>query len=840
MSRPERAQMPSASDPVQQFRDAMAARDLIAPADLIADGTIHRCDTNDGPRGRGDGSYVLHLDGIAAGGFENWRDGRGWENWRADSDRSMTPEEREAFRVQIEMQTRARDADKVQRQDEARDRAARIWEDASSVGGHDYLTRKGVALCDGRISRDSVVIPLRDGLGVLRSLQFIKPDGTKRFLSGGRIDGCYFAIGQPSGVICIVEGFATGASVHAATGHAVAVAFNAGNLLPVARALREKYPADELILCADDDYLTEGNPGITKAKEAAQVVGGRLALPCFGDDRPDKATDFNDMAAHLGIDAVISAINAASRPDTEFAPSPQPPPDPEGEAGRRSQASTLVAFVEARATLFHDENGTVYAQDRTTMETRRLDGRQFRDWLVAHFYEAEAASPRDQALREALATLSGLGRHRGEVREVHIRIACADGAYYLDLAEDGKNRAVRIAAGGWEVIADPPVLFIRPETMRPLPLPVRGGRVDDLWKLVNVPENARLVVLAWLCECLRPDTPFPLLELLGEQGSAKSTTQTILRRLIDPNACDLRAAPKVTEDVFVSAGANWLVSYENISHLPAPMQDALCVLSTGGGYSKRKLYSDADESVITVKRPVILNGISAAVTAQDLIDRTMSIETPIIVERTESTEISKRFAETHGALLGALLDVMAMSLARLPHVRLDPKDRPRLAEFARLGMAVAEAVGRPGTDFLEQFMASRQEAIARTIDASPVATAVVAWAEQNPDGATDTASGFMARLEPLKPVRAESWPWSAKGLADALRRAAPALRQMGIECRSLPKTGGVIRWQIIPKGKSSKPCPASPACPGDEVAEQDIRTFRTSAPEVSSRWETEI
>ena len=75
MSRPERAQMPSASDPVQQFRDAMAARDLIAPADLIADGTIHRCDTNDGPRGRGDGSYVLHLDGIAAGGFEAGKTG---------------------------------------------------------------------------------------------------------------------------------------------------------------------------------------------------------------------------------------------------------------------------------------------------------------------------------------------------------------------------------------------------------------------------------------------------------------------------------------------------------------------------------------------------------------------------------------------------------------------------------------------------------------------------------------------------------------------------------------------------------------------------------------------
>lgn len=471
--------------------------------------------------------------------------------------------------------------------------------------------------------------------------------------------------------------------------------------------------------------------------------------------------------------------------------------DGDEEDTKQSQASALVVFVEEHANLFHDKNGDVYAQDRITRETRRLEGRQFRDWLVANFYQSTSKSPRDQSVREALSTLAGLGRFKGECRDVHVRVAVHEGAYFLDLAEAGQSRAVKIDAGNWEIVSNPPVRFVRPETLRQLPEPVSGGDLDALWRIVNIPEDARLLVLAWLGECLRPDTPFPILELLGEQGSAKSTTQMALRRLIDPNACDLRAAPKAVEDVFVSAGVNWLVSYENISHLSAPMQDALCVLATGGGFAKRKLYSDADESVIVVKRPVVLNGISAAVTAQDLIDRTLSVETPVIVVRAETTDLWRDFDTVHGQLLGVLLDVVANAMARLPHIFLPPEDRPRLVEFARFGMAVAEALGKRGADFMLQFNASRQESIARTIDASPVATAVIEWFNARAKCAAQMpAKDLMREIEKYAPTRnADAWPRNPKGFADALRRAAPALRQLGIECRSMGKLGGTNRYR---------------------------------------------
>lgn len=298
-------------DPLQQFRVAMASRGITPPTDIIADGQLHRCDA-EGRNGKGDASYVVHLDGAPAGGFENWRDGLGWQNWKADIGRSLTPSEMASHRAKVEAARRQQQVDAAKRHAEARTRAESIWTQAASASGHPYLARKNVAPHGTRIFKQRLVIPLRDAIGDLRSLQFIEEDGTKRFLPGGQVRGSHFMIGESAGTICIAEGFATGASIHEATGYAVAVAFDAGNLKPVAQALRIKQPDVRLIICGDDDHFTDTNPGRTKAHEAAQAVGGLVAFPDFGTTRPDGATDFNDMAAHCGLEAVKRTVQAAS------------------------------------------------------------------------------------------------------------------------------------------------------------------------------------------------------------------------------------------------------------------------------------------------------------------------------------------------------------------------------------------------------------------------------------------------------------------------------------------------------------------------------------------------
>ena len=164
----------------------------------------------------------------------------------------------------------------------------------------------GARVHDGRL-----VVPIRNKDRELRSLQFIMADGKKLYLPDGEIKGCYFPIGKPADVICIGEGFATMATVHKATGHACVVAFQCGNVESVANVIRVKFPRATIVLCADDDHKTTGNPGLAKATVAARAVNGRLAVPVFPSDRADEATDFNDMAASAGLDAVSLCIASA-------------------------------------------------------------------------------------------------------------------------------------------------------------------------------------------------------------------------------------------------------------------------------------------------------------------------------------------------------------------------------------------------------------------------------------------------------------------------------------------------------------------------------------------------
>jgi len=214
------------------------------------------------------------------------------------NDRELTPAERQAFARRMDALKKQHDAEQRERQAETAIAASIRWAAAKPAQEHLYLSSKGVQAHGLRIEADHLLIPLRDSTGMLKSLQTIAADGSKRFLPGGQVKGCYHAIGKPAGTrLVICEGYATGATIHEDTGQAVAVAFNSGNLLPVAQALRAKYPGADMVIAADDDWQTEGNPGLTAARKAAQEVGALLAIPDFtGLDRGPKDSDFNDVA----------------------------------------------------------------------------------------------------------------------------------------------------------------------------------------------------------------------------------------------------------------------------------------------------------------------------------------------------------------------------------------------------------------------------------------------------------------------------------------------------------------------------------------------------------------
>ena len=263
--------------------DAMRAAGLASHKDIEihGDGKLKRYRVAGDKPGSLNGWVVLHDGERPAGAFGTWTQPGVTHTWQRASDQRHTPAQRAELQRQIKAMQQARDAERQVVQATARERAAKLWLRARpATNAHPYLQRKGVGAYGIRQLRELLLIPARDVHGELQTIQFIGADGAKRFLSGGRIVGCYCPIGRPLDSLLICEGYATGATLYAATGRAVAVTFSAGNLQPVARALRMKFPAMKLIVCADND-LTPGNPGVTHATQAARAVGGYLAVPRF-------------------------------------------------------------------------------------------------------------------------------------------------------------------------------------------------------------------------------------------------------------------------------------------------------------------------------------------------------------------------------------------------------------------------------------------------------------------------------------------------------------------------------------------------------------------------------
>lgn len=288
-------------DDLSNFRDAIRAAGL-EPPDAIEPGRLHRFPgKGKGPSNRA-GWCLLFDDGLG-GRFGDWSSGLS-ETWQAKRDKPYSQAERAAFAGRVEEAKRQDEVERHTRQTDAAKRAAAIWSGATPApDNHLYLLRKRIQPHGARTHKGALTLPVMDFTGSLTSLQFIAADGGKLLLSGGRKRGCFIHVQgnlrKPQFVI-ICEGWATGCTLAEDKPTAlVLAAIDAGNLEPVALAARLRWPNTELVIAGDDDRLTGGNPGATKAHAAATAAGALLALPQWPEDAPDHLTDFNDLAVWL-------------------------------------------------------------------------------------------------------------------------------------------------------------------------------------------------------------------------------------------------------------------------------------------------------------------------------------------------------------------------------------------------------------------------------------------------------------------------------------------------------------------------------------------------------------
>jgi len=256
---------------------------------LELDGQWHRVPVDGKKRSNRAGAYSVRElslrngDRVVVGVAHNWTTGA---QQVFDLERTATPmseEDKQAARKAIEQARKESQAEREKLAADAAKRAIEIWEKLPQMGGSPYLDKKKVRAFGVRFSRGSIVVPVADLNGVLHGLQFINADGSKKFLTGTAKRGRFALLGplHDAPRVWIAEGYATAATVHMATKEPVAVAFDAGNIRPVAEAIRGVYPQIAITIAGDDDVQTPGNPGRTKAIEAARAVGGKAVFPIF-------------------------------------------------------------------------------------------------------------------------------------------------------------------------------------------------------------------------------------------------------------------------------------------------------------------------------------------------------------------------------------------------------------------------------------------------------------------------------------------------------------------------------------------------------------------------------
>lgn len=441
-----------------------------------------------------------------------------------------------------------------------------------------------------------------------------------------------------------------------------------------------------------------------------------------------------------------------------------------------------------------DGRGFATVRRRDNDEHLRIKSKQFRTWLSDTYRRVHGRVANGGALTNAIDALEARALERGQQFEVVVRLGRIADTIYYDLG-NAEREIVEITSDGWQITKLAPIRFHRPASLRPVPTPIRGGSIEALRALgtFGKEDDNFVLFVGWSLAALRGRKPYPILDIEGEHGAAKSTHTNLARQCVDPASPPMRSAPDDERALAIAARQTHVLALDNLSRVAAWLSDALCRMSTGSGFGTRQLYTDEDEIVFDQARPVILNGITELATRSDLRDRCFKLNLPAINEETRRTEdeVWDQVNASMPGIMGALFDAVVMAL-RDYRQTIIPRT-PRMADVAKWITAAEPALGwRPGT-FLNALARSRASEVLQAVEHDAVASAIHAYAmKQRHWVGTPTSLLELLTLEiSTRTQWSPEWPDTVRKFSDRVRRAIPDLRQVGVivECGR-----GDARW----------------------------------------------
>jgi hypothetical protein len=459
----------------------------------------------------------------------------------------------------------------------------------------------------------------------------------------------------------------------------------------------------------------------------------------------------------------------------------------EPEAKPRARGVSLLSVAQDLE-LWHSPQKDAFATVLVNGHNEHwpVESQSFKRWLVGRYYEKTGLAPSTQNLGDALRVFEVRALEQGACYTPFMRTGWQGEESWLDLADESW-RAVCITRDGWEVISNPPVKFIRKQTMSPLPVPEKGHRIEEMHHLINAEEEDCKLILGWMVASLwGRSRSYPVLALGGEQGSGKSTMARLLRSITDPCAVSASSLPKDERDLMVMAQNGHVLNFDNVSKMEGWLSDAICRMATGSGFISRKLHTDGDAYWFQGARPVLLNGIPALTERADLAERALSVRLKRIDEVSRQPEevFWQEWAQLKPRMLGALLDALSGAVRNIESVRLDR--HPRMADFARLMVAASSGLGWEEGEFLEAYESNQRGTAEAVFEGDPVAVALHEFliVRQGGESWVGTATELLAELNMIVSDQIRSsrfWPAKVNAFGNAIDRASPLLRQKQIQ-----------------------------------------------------------
>ena len=421
-------------------------------------------------------------------------------------------------------------------------------------------------------------------------------------------------------------------------------------------------------------------------------------------------------------------------------------------------------------------------------EVMFIRSKHFKLYLTKLYFEYTNSAPNSDSINQAVKVLEMKAIFSDNERKLQKRIAKEGDIIYYDLCDPGW-RVIKIDEQGCIIEDSPPILFTRSKNMMQQEEPDTTVEPKSLLGLVQKhfrfkkPTDVVLFTV-YLVSCFLPQIAHVILVLYGEKGAAKSTTMRMVKRIVDPAMQDLLTMSTSKQDLAIVLANNYMPCFDNLDTLSPEKSDILCMAATGGAFTKRTLYSDSDETILSFKRCVGLNGINIVATRADLLDRSIVLELERIPKNERQTEkaIWESFEEDVPKFLGAIFNTISAAIPLYDEV--DIEEVGRMADFTYWGYAIAEILGLGGENFLKAYLKNQDTANEEALESHPVAAAVIAMMKSTNEW-SGSVSALLKELESVAEnekinTNVKIWAKDASVLSKRLKEVKSNLEEIGI------------------------------------------------------------